>query len=196
MTEDRCYRDLSAEEQKILWKKYRSGDENGRRLLLQLNYPLVRAIVARFAFDKNAAEDLFQGGIVGLLDAMERFDPGRGVAFGTYAFPFIKGEVLRSLAELKGETKRVQLEKWREMARCEGSAKDAAAMASVSLEQWMEVAETMAFADIGAEEMFAAVEDRLLVKNALERLTAEEKRLLYYRYGLKKVRRKRGKLFP
>lgn len=193
MKKDRCYRDLSEEEQKLLWKKFSLGDEKSRQLLLQLNEPLVRAIVSRFAFEKDTAEDLFQSGVVGLLDAMERFDCSRGVPFGTFAFPYIKGEVIKSLAEMKGEKKTFHQKKWKEMAAYEGSAKAAASHASVSLEEWMEEAETTAFADVRSEEMFSAAEDRLWVKEVLSSLTTEEKRLIYYRYGLKKSQAETGK---
>ena len=55
MSENRCYRDLSEEEQNGLWEKFAAGDEKSRRLLLQLNEPLVRAVVSRFAFEKDTA---------------------------------------------------------------------------------------------------------------------------------------------
>ena len=183
MSENRCYRDLSEEEQNGLWEKFAAGDEKSRRLLLQLNEPLVRAVVSRFAFEKDTAEDLFQSGMVGLLCALERFDPKRGAAFGTFAFPYIKGEVVKSLAEMKGEKKTFYQRKWKEMA----------ARASVSLEEWMEEAETTAFSDLRAEDMFAAAENRLWLKEVVASLGTEEKRLLYYRYILRKSQAETGK---
>ena len=193
MSENRCYRDLSEEEQNGLWEKFAAGDEKSRRLLLQLNEPLVRAVVSRFAFEKDTAEDLFQSGMVGLLCALERFDPKRGAAFGTLAFPYIKGEVVKSLAEMKGEKKTFYQRKWKEMAARGGSAKAAAARASVSLEEWMEEAETTAFSDLRAEDMFDAVENRLWLKEVVASLGTEEKRLLYYRYILRKSQAETGK---
>ncbi|MGN1011342.1 MAG: sigma-70 family RNA polymerase sigma factor, partial [Clostridia bacterium] len=193
MRKDRCYRDLSEEEQNQLWEAFAQGDENSRRFLIQLNEPLVRAVVSRFAFEKDTAEDLFQCGMLGLLDAMERFDPSRGVAFGTFAFPYIKGEVVKGLAAMKGEKKTFYQRKWKEMASYDGPAAAAAAHVSVSLEEWMEEAETTAFADDRAEEMFAAAEDRLWIKEAVSSLTAEEKRILYHRYILRKSQTETGK---
>lgn len=193
MRKDRCYRDLSEEEQNQLWEAFAQGDENSRELLIQLNEPLVRAVVSRFAFERDTAGDLFQCGMLGLLDAMARFDPHRGVAFGTFAFPYIKGEVVKGLAALKGEKKGFYRRKWKEMASYDGPAAAAAARASVSLEAWMEEAETTAFADDRAEEMFAAAEDRLWIKEALSSLTVEEKRILYHRYILRKSQTETGK---
>ena len=193
MRKDRCYRDLSEEEQNQLWETFAQGDENSRELLIQLNEPLVRAVVSRFAFEKDTAEDLFQSGMVGLLCALERFDPKRGAAFGTFAFPYIKGEVVKSLAEMKGEKKTFYQRKWKEMAARGGSAMAAAARASVSLEEWMEEAETTAFSDLRAEDMFDAAENRLWLKEVVASLGTEEKRLLYYRYILRKSQAETGK---
>lgn len=188
MMENRNYRDLSDAEQKILWKNFQKGDEKSRQLLLQLNYPLVRAVAARFAFDRSRIDDLFQGGVVGLICAMERFDPQRGVPFGTYAFPYIKGEVLKCLGEMKGEKKGSP-----RIIDREKPLKEAVKAASVSLEEWMENGDGLALADLRAEDMFAAVEDRLALEDAVSRLNADEKRLLYYRYILKKSQTETGK---
>ncbi|MBQ4091805.1 MAG: sigma-70 family RNA polymerase sigma factor [Firmicutes bacterium] len=188
MKENCSYRDLSETEQKILWKNFSKGDEKSRQDLIQLNYPLVQAVASRFAFDRSRLDDLFQGGMVGLLDAMARFDPQRGVPFGVYAFPFIKGEVLKCLNEMKGEKKSsfCALERDKPL-------KEAIKNTSLSLEEWMEKGESLAFADLHAEEMFDTVEDRLALHDAVARLNREEQRLLYCRYVLKKSQVETGK---
>ena len=190
MTEKISYRELSSETRRRLWASYRRGDEKGRRELLEYNYPLVRAVVSRFAFDEGRREDLFHSGVIGLMDAMAHFDPDRGVAFGTYAFPYIKGEILKSLAEMKG-TKKNAL--WG--VRSDVSLKQALSVSSVSLEEWMEAAESLCFADRRAEEMFAAAEDRIALKEALSDLDEEERKLLYHRYILRKSQAETGEVF-
>ncbi|MBR5329681.1 MAG: sigma-70 family RNA polymerase sigma factor [Firmicutes bacterium] len=188
MRDDRNYRDLSEEEQKILWKKFREGDKKSRRDLIQYNYPLVRAIAARFDYDKTRSDDLFHGGVIGLMEAMERFDPERGVSFGTFAFPYIKGEVLKSLSEMKGCKKQ-------DYKAVDQKAPLQAALqrASLSLEEWLENGESLALADLRAEEMFESVEDRIALHAAVAQLSEPEKRLLYYRYVLKKNQTETGK---
>lgn len=190
MREHHSYRDLSEEEQNMLWKNFSEGDEKSRRDLIQLNYPLVRAVASRFAFDCSHLDDLVQGGMVGLLDAMERFDPQRGVPFGVYAFPFIKGEVLKCLKEMKGEKKSSLSALDREKP-----LKEAVKSTSLSLEEWMEKGESLALADLHAEEMFETVNDRLALHTAVSQLSKEEQRLLYCRYVLKKSQVETGKDF-
>lgn len=58
--------------------------------------PLVRSIAARMRrrVPQLETEDLVSAGIVGLIEAVDRFDDGRGVSFGTFAYPRIKGAIL------------------------------------------------------------------------------------------------------
>nr|WP_211177130.1 RNA polymerase sigma factor SigF [Pseudonocardia acidicola] len=57
--------------------------------------PIVRHIARRFAGRGEPVDDLEQAGTVGLINAVDRFDPGRGVDFLSYAVPTITGEVRR-----------------------------------------------------------------------------------------------------
>ena len=61
------------------------------------DYALVQAVVKRFLGRGADSEDLFQSGYIGLLSAKRGFDSSRGVAFTSYAFPFIEGEIRRFL---------------------------------------------------------------------------------------------------
>jgi RNA polymerase sigma factor (sigma-70 family) len=60
------------------------------------NVPLVRSIAARLRgrVPQLDAEDLVSAGMIGLIEAVDRFDDGRGVSFGTFAYPRIKGAIL------------------------------------------------------------------------------------------------------
>ena len=186
------YNSLSEAEKSALWKKFRAGDEKGRRDLIEYNYPLVHAIVSRFDFLPQRREDLFQAGVVGLIAALERFDPDRGVAFGTYAFPYIKGEVVQAVAECKGESKAVHLRRLKKLA-AEDPLKNALGN-DVSLEGLAEASESLAFADDRAEALMMQLENSLNLRQTVSRLGAEEKQLLYYRYGLGKSQAETGAL--
>jgi RNA polymerase sigma-B factor len=70
-----------------------------RDRLVESHLPLVRAIARRYAGRGEALDDLVQVGSIGLLRASKRFDPGRGVSFGTFVTPAIEGEIRRHLGE-------------------------------------------------------------------------------------------------
>jgi RNA polymerase sigma-B factor len=68
-------------------------DPSAREELIRLHLPLVQSLARRFRFEWEPLEDLVQVGTLGLLVALERFDPSRGVAFATFAKPTIIGEL-------------------------------------------------------------------------------------------------------
>ncbi|MDQ7840987.1 MAG: sigma-70 family RNA polymerase sigma factor [bacterium] len=61
--------------------------------------PLVRRIAAEFGFSGVPSEDLIQVGYIGLLNAINGFDPGRGAKFATYASYLIRGEIRHYLRD-------------------------------------------------------------------------------------------------
>ncbi len=73
----------------------RAGDQRARETLLEQHLPLVRGLAMRYVGRGEPLEDLVQVGSIGLLLAIDRFDPGRGVKFTTYAVPTIVGEIQR-----------------------------------------------------------------------------------------------------
>jgi RNA polymerase sigma-B factor len=66
-----------------------------RDRLVHLHLPLVHHCARRFRNRGEQFEDLLQVGTIGLLKSIDRFDPGRGVEFSTYATPTIIGEIKR-----------------------------------------------------------------------------------------------------
>ena len=69
--------------------------ENLRAALIRLHLPLVEHLVRRFLDRGEPHDDLVQVGTIGLINAIDRFDPDRGVEFSTYATPTIVGEIKR-----------------------------------------------------------------------------------------------------
>ncbi len=80
-----------------LVERARRGDTEAREELIRRNLKLVRSVALRFRRAAVEEDDLFQLGCVGLVRAVDRFDPGRRVAFSTYAVPYITGEILSYL---------------------------------------------------------------------------------------------------
>ncbi|WBP84458.1 SigB/SigF/SigG family RNA polymerase sigma factor [Kitasatospora cathayae] len=66
-----------------------------RGTVIELNMPLVRFIAARFRHRAEDMDDILQVGTIGLIKAVDGYDPQRGVEFVTYAIPTIMGEVKR-----------------------------------------------------------------------------------------------------
>ena len=79
-----------------LLERAHSGDAKARSALFEANVRLVWSVVGRFR-GRAETDDLFQVGSLGLLRAIDRFDPSFGVRFSTYAVPLIIGEIRRDL---------------------------------------------------------------------------------------------------
>ena len=75
------------------WREHE--DETAREELLQRFLPLARKLAGRYANPHEPLEDLVQVATVGLLGAIDRFDPRRGVRFPAFAVPTILGELKR-----------------------------------------------------------------------------------------------------
>ena len=82
-----------------LLKRSHAGDKEARDLLVLENAGLVWSIVKRFIGRGPEPEDLFQIGSIGLMKAIDHFNPEFGVQFSTYAVPMITGEIRRFLRD-------------------------------------------------------------------------------------------------
>ncbi|MFE6105126.1 SigB/SigF/SigG family RNA polymerase sigma factor [Streptomyces laurentii] len=66
-----------------------------RNVLVELNLSLVRFAARRFRHRPEEVEDIVQVGTIGLIKAIDRFDPGRGIEFSAFALPTVVGEMKR-----------------------------------------------------------------------------------------------------
>jgi RNA polymerase sigma-B factor len=79
-----------------LFRRYRrSHDRTDRDLLVKRYTPLARSLALRYARGSEPLDDLFQVAFVGLIKAIDRYDPDRGRAFTSFAVPTILGELKR-----------------------------------------------------------------------------------------------------
>lgn len=122
-----------------------------RNQLVRLNAGLVRKIAHRVSHQcAEPYEDLEQIGYLGLIRAIERFDPSQGCAFSSFAVPYIRGEMLHFLRD-KGNAVRIP-RRWQELQK-EGqkvrerltaslgyspSEAEIAGKLGVSVEEWRE----------------------------------------------------------
>ena len=85
----------------LVWHAFKGGREPEAREKLILHYaPLVKYVASRVATGLPASveqADLVSYGMFGLIDALEKFEPGRGNKFETYAIPRIKGAIIDEL---------------------------------------------------------------------------------------------------
>jgi len=88
-------REQLADERELLERYYRGRDQTVREELVQRFMPLARRLAARYRGDREPLDDLVQVASLGLVKALDRFDPARGVAFSSYAVPTILGELKR-----------------------------------------------------------------------------------------------------
>jgi RNA polymerase sigma factor for flagellar operon FliA len=84
-------------------KRSEASEESERFAMIAKYAPLVKFLASRMAIrlpPSVSTDDLISAGIIGLLDAIEKFDPGKGVQFKTYAEFRIKGSILDELRSM------------------------------------------------------------------------------------------------
>ena len=90
-----------------LFRRYKEeGDKDAREKLVMSHLNLVRFLANKFKNRGEPIDDLIQVGYLGLLKAIDRFDPSRGLEFTTFATPTILGEIKRHFRD-KGWSVRV-----------------------------------------------------------------------------------------
>lgn len=86
---------LSPIEERTLWDKYKNDNFRGaRQLIIESYQPLVYKIASRITNREDLFFDLIQEGTVGLIEAVENFDPKQAVRFSTFAQHRIRGRII------------------------------------------------------------------------------------------------------
>src|SRR3954468_18352601 len=82
-------------ERELALRYHHRGDLAARRELVERFLPLARDLALRYAYTDEPVDDLIQVACLGLLKAIDRYEPGRGSKFTSYAVPTILGELKR-----------------------------------------------------------------------------------------------------
>ena len=179
-----------------LIEKAHEGDKAARDTLAEENMGLVWSMVRRFANRGVEMEDLCQIGSIGLLKAIDKFDPSFEVCFSTYAVPMIAGEIRRFLRS-EGVRERLERENGRDPTLAE-----IAGELDVTVEEIVEAMESGAEVeslqktiyqgenhDISLMDRIPEKENgqekllnRIFLEELLGRLPAKERQLIYMRY--------------
>lgn len=185
----------------------RAGDAQAREALVSGNIALVKFIVRRFLGRGVEYDDLFQLGCMGLLKAIDRFDPAFQVQFSTYAVPVIMGEIRRSLRDdgpihisrsIRDLSKRVDeymesaespaSPSVRQIADALGVDREDVLLALNSRRPMRSLEETVGgddgprLMDVLGSEPLADVDQRLMLSKLLRDLPDDERMLILRRY--------------
>jgi RNA polymerase sigma-B factor len=87
--------ELRQREERAAFARMQAGEPGAREALVERYLPLVRHLARRYGRTTEPLEDLIQVGSIGLLGAIDRYDPECGTAFSSFAVPTILGEIRR-----------------------------------------------------------------------------------------------------
>ncbi|MFA5320219.1 MAG: sigma-70 family RNA polymerase sigma factor [Candidatus Omnitrophota bacterium] len=99
LKEIRCIPLLTPEEELDYAKKVKKGDEQARKMMIRSNLRLVINIAKKYMYLGIPLLDLIEEGNLGLMRAVDKFDPKRGFRFSTYAAWWIRQGITRSISE-------------------------------------------------------------------------------------------------
>jgi len=167
-----------------LWARCREGDSASRCELIERYAPLATAMARRMRVPTNALtgrDDIESAALVGLIDAVDRYDPDRGVPFEGYAGLRIRGAVLDELRRVDDHTRD-------ERRRARAIADDVdpeigAFRMTLSLDLLLESGDRDWAAEDGTDDRYESQDLRGRVESALRCLPPRQRELLARYYG-------------
>jgi RNA polymerase sigma-B factor len=158
--DERSQDDGLSDEEERLFNRVRGGDLDARQELIERYLPLAQRLARRYWYGREPLDDLFQVAGMGLVKAVDRFDPERRMPFPAYAVPTILGELKRHFRDTgwvvrvpqRLQTRVVEVERTadelrRQLGRSPHPAEVAEA-AGVSVQEVVEAAEVVAATDV------------------------------------------------
>lgn len=160
---------LSPEEEKDLIKKLQQGDKLARTVLIERNLRLVAKIANKLKDRGVDKQDLFQNGVVGLIKAVETFNPDKSFKFSSYAGVCIQNEMLMSLRKHKSSDRCISISEPLDFDK-DGTA--------------LELQDTLMAQDVPVDEQVENNMEAERLEKALKKLSRREQLVLMLRFGL------------
>ncbi|HZG61175.1 MAG TPA: RNA polymerase sporulation sigma factor SigE [Anoxybacillus sp.] len=160
---------LTKEEEELLLQKLPSGDETARSMLIERNLRLVVYIARKFENTGINIEDLISIGTIGLIKAVNTFNPEKKIKLATYASRCIENEILMYLRRNNKVRAEVSFD---EPLNIDWDGNELLLSDVLGTEE-----------DIITKDLEANV-DRNLLMNALHQLSDREKQIMELRFGL------------
>ena len=160
---------LSAKEERAVLERLQDGDPAARATLIERNLRLVSHIVKKYYSRTNDTEDLVSIGTIGLIKAIDSFDPSKGTRLATYASRCIENEILMYLRKNAGRKGEVSFD---DPLNTDWDGNELLLSDVLGTEN-----------DLVMRPIEADV-DRQLLRQALDRLEPRERHIISLRFGL------------
>ena len=160
---------LSQREEEEYFRRMREGDKKAREKLIEHNLRLVAHIVKKYYTASESQEDLISIGTIGLIKAIDSFNPKNGARFATYAGKCLQNEILMHFRAQKKCACEVSLSETIDTDK-EGNP--------------LTYGDVISVEDTIADDLDAAVRSAAAKRIIKERLDARARRVICLRYGL------------
>jgi RNA polymerase sigma factor for flagellar operon FliA len=167
-----------------LWASCRQGDSASRCALIERYAPLATSVARRMRVPTSALmgrDDIESAALIGLIDAVDRYDPERGVPFEGYAGLRIRGAILDELRRLDDHT-RGERQRARAVA-ADTEPEIGAYGATLSLDMLLETGDRDWAIDDDGVDPYESQDMRMRVESALKCLPPRQRELLARYYG-------------
>lgn len=162
-------RPLKPEEEQVLLEQAGAGDMAARNKLIEHNLRLVAHIIKKYYASQNDQEDLISIGTIGLIKAIDTFDPAKGIRLSSYASRCIENEILMFFRSGRKSAQDVSLNEPIDTDK-EGNA--------------LTILDTMAVDDTIVESIDTKMKSEKLYRFLQSSLTPREREVVCRRYGL------------
>ena len=163
------FRALSAAQERQCLEEMAQGSQAARQKLIEHNLRLVAHIIKKYYASQNDQEDLISIGTIGLIKAIDTFDPAKGIRLSSYASRCIENEILMFFRSGRKSAQDVSLNEPIDTDK-EGNA--------------LTILDTMAVDDTIVESIDTKMKSEKLYRFLQSSLTPREREVVCRRYGL------------